>query len=107
MPRLSRPDRRHRPVRAGEVLVLARGRRLFDGLPRLMRAGLVLAALGGTIDVAYHLGTDAAGAGHGSVAFIGHLVTLVGMLVTMLGLAHGAYTRRPVNAQPTTEGEGL
>ena len=48
-----------------------------------MRAGLGLAVLGAVVDIGYHLGTDAHGIGHGSVAVMGHTVTPVGMVVTM------------------------
>jgi hypothetical protein len=85
--------------------VLARVRRVFVELPLLMRAGLGLAILGAVVDVGYHLVTDAPGMGHGSVAFIGHTTTLVGMVVTMLGLFGAAFKRRPVGAKPTKKGE--
>ena len=70
-----------------------------------MRAGLVLAVLGAVVDVGYHLVTDAPGIGHGAVAFIGHTTTLIGMIVTMLGLFGAAFKRRPVEAKPTKKGE--
>ncbi|MDQ4023874.1 MAG: hypothetical protein M3217_00060 [Actinomycetota bacterium] len=66
--------------------MLRRHRRAFDGLPGLMRGGLVLTVLGAAADVAHHVGTDAPGVGHASVGFAGHLVTLAGMVVTMSGL---------------------
>ena len=84
---------------------MGRIRRLVTGLPRLMRVGLAGAALGAMIDLGYHLMTDAPGMGHGSVAFVGHLTTLVGMVVTMIGLAGTAFKRRPLEAQPTTKGQ--
>jgi hypothetical protein len=71
----------------------------------LMRVGLGLAVLGAAVDIGYHLVTDAPGMGHGSVAFIGHTTTLVGMVVTMLGLFGAAFRRRPEEAKPTTKGE--
>ena len=85
--------------------MIPRARRAFEALPLLMRTGLSLAALGGAIDLVYHLGSDAPGAGHGTVAFVGHLVTLVGMVVTMLGLFGAAYRRRPLEARHTTKGQ--
>ncbi len=85
--------------------MLARARRVFVELPLLMRAGLGLAVMGAVIDLGYHLGTDAQGMGHGPVAFIGHTVTLIGMVVTMLGLLGAALKRRPVKAKPTRKGE--
>lgn len=87
--------------------MLARARRVFVGLPLLMRAGLGLAVLGAVVDVGYHLVTDAPGMGHGPVAFIGHTTTLVGMVVTMFGLFGAAFRRRPVEAKPTKKGESL
>jgi len=69
-----------------------------------MRAGLGLAVMGAVIDLGYHLGTDAHGMGHGPVAFIGHTVTLIGMVVTMLGLLGAAFKRRPTEAKPTQKG---
>jgi hypothetical protein len=71
---------------------------LFMGLPRVMRLGLLILVIGGTLDLLYHaappgwtmrldgyLGADAVGA---------HLVTLLGMVVTLLGLfAHRPRTR--------------
>jgi hypothetical protein len=85
--------------------VHARARRVFVELPLLMRAGLGLAVLGAVVDVGYHLGTDAHGMGHSSVAFIGHTATLVGMVVTMLALIGAALKRRPIEAKPTQKGE--
>ena len=84
-------------------LVLGSARRTFGDLPRMMRVGLGLAALGAVIDIAYHLGTNAQ-SGHGVVAFIGHLVTLVGMVITMLGLIVAAYKRRPSGTTRTQKG---
>ena len=86
--------------------MLARARRVFLELPLLMRAGLGLAVLGAVIDIGYHLATEAPGMGHGSVAFMGHTVTLLGMVVTMLGLAGAARKRRPAEANPRQKGEG-
>ena len=85
--------------------MLVRARRAFAGLPLLMRAGLGLVLLGAVVDVGYHLATDAPGMGHGSIAFIGHTVTLAGMAVTMLGLIGAALKRRPAQAKPTLKGE--
>lgn len=85
--------------------MLARARRVFVELPLVMRAGFGLAVLGAVVDVGYHLVTDAPGMGHGSVAFIGHTTTLVGMIVTMLGLIGVALKRRPVEAKPTRKGQ--
>ena len=85
--------------------MIARARRAFTALPVMMRVGLVLAGLGGLIDIGYHLGQGTPGVGHDTVAFIGHLVTLVGMVVTMLGLFGAAHTRRSVSPQQPPKGE--
>ena len=85
--------------------MLVRVLRACAELPLLMRAGLALAILGAVVDIGYHLATDAPGMGHGSIAFIGHTVTLVGMVVTMLGLIEAAVKRRPDEAKPTKKGE--
>jgi hypothetical protein len=55
-----------------------------------MRSGLTLTAIGGAIDVAYHLSLEASGPSNELVALGGHLVTLVGMVVTMIGLVVAA-----------------
>lgn len=74
-------------------------------LPRMMRAGLALAVLSAAIDLAYHFISESPGAGHGPVVFTGHLVTLVGVVVTLIGLFGAALRRRPRETKPTTEGE--
>ncbi len=79
-------------------------RRLFTELPALMRVGLGLAALGGAIDIGYHLVAESAAA-HGSVALLGHMTTLVGMTVTMLGLIVRATKHRPPEPSLSTEGD--
>ena len=79
--------------------------RAIARLPRLMRAGLGLAVAGGAIDVIYHLAAGPAGAGHGPVAFTGHVVTLAGMVITMLGLLSVALKRRPAPIRTTTKGD--
>jgi hypothetical protein len=63
---------------------------LFMELPRVMRLGLLILVIGGLLDLLYHaappgwamrldgyLGADGVGA---------HLLTLLGMVVTLLGL---------------------
>jgi hypothetical protein len=63
---------------------------LFTELPGLMRLGVLILAIGGALDLLFHatppgwtmqldgyLGTDGVGA---------HLLTLLGMVVTLLGL---------------------
>jgi hypothetical protein len=102
---LVKHERRGDDLESEGVLVLTRARRVFVELPLLMRAGLRLAVLGAMVDIGYHLETDAPGMGHGSVASIGHTMTLVGMVVTMLGLVGAALKRRPVEAKPTQKGE--
>ena len=85
--------------------MLARARRAFAELPLLMRAGLALMAIGALVDIGYHVGTDAPGLGHGPIAFIGHTMTLFGMVITMLGLMGAAFKRRPAEAKPMQKGE--
>lgn len=68
---------------------------LYTELPRVMRVGLSLAGLGAGIDIAYHLGSSAPAPGHSSIAFFGHLITLVGMVVTLVGLFLTARRHRP------------
>ena len=85
--------------------MLARARRIVAELPALMRAGFGLMLLGAVVDIGYHVVTDTPGMGHGSVAFIGHTVTLAGMVVTMLGLIGAALKRRPVEARSTEKGQ--
>jgi hypothetical protein len=71
---------------------------LFTELPGLMRLGVLLLAIGGTLDLLYH----AAPPGWamqldvvvGSEGVIAHLMTLFGMVVTLVGLfAHRASAR--------------
>jgi hypothetical protein len=71
---------------------------LFIALPGLMRLGVLILAIGGMLDLLYHaappgwalqmdgyLGADGVGA---------HVVTLLGMVVTLLGVfAHRPRTR--------------
>ena len=71
---------------------------LFKELPGLMRLGVLILAVGGTLDLLYHaappvwamqldvvVGTD---------AVIAHLMTLFGMVVTLVGLfTHRASAR--------------
>ena len=71
---------------------------LFTELPGLMRLGVLLLAIGGTFDLLYH----AAPPGWavqldvvvGSDGVVAHLLTLFGMVVTLVGLfAHQARGR--------------
>jgi hypothetical protein len=63
---------------------------LFTGLPSLMRLGVLILVIGGALDVLYH----AAPPGWamqldvvvGSEGVIAHVMTLFGMVVTLLGL---------------------
>jgi hypothetical protein len=75
------------------------------GLPRVMKLGLSIVAVGLVVDIGYHAFSDAPGAGHGPIAFSGHLMTLIGMLVTMSGLLGVAFKRRPAETPLTSEGE--
>lgn len=83
-------------------------RRFLARLPRTMQTGLGIALAGGIVDVLYHSAGDVSGAGHGPVALTGHLVTLAGMALTLLGLAGAARSRRGAEARPaTTKGDPL
>ena len=82
---------------------------LFMELPPIMRLGILVLAIGGGLDLFYHaappgwaipldgyLGTDGVGA---------HLVTLLGMVVTLLGLfVHRASARVAHVEVPPAEG---
>ena len=82
---------------------------LFSELPGLMRLGVLILAIGGTLDLLYHaappgwamqleivLGSNGVGA---------HLITLFGMLVTLVGLfAHRASARVAQAASSRSEG---
>jgi hypothetical protein len=59
--------------------------RIFGGLPPLARGGFVLLVSGGLMDIAYHVATPRGGLPEW-LGVGGHLVTLVGMLVTMAGV---------------------
>jgi hypothetical protein len=68
---------------------------VFYGLPPLARGGFLLLVAGGLMDTAYHVATPRNGLlewfGWG-----GHLVTLLGMLVTMAGVfSVGLRNRHP------------
>jgi hypothetical protein len=56
------------------------------GLPPLVRAGFVVVLLGAVVDTTYHLAPHQTGpmawAGVG-----GHLVTMAGMVITLVGVA--------------------
>jgi hypothetical protein len=78
---------------------------LFTELPFLMRLGVVILAIGGALDLLYHaappgwsmqldgyLGTDGVGA---------HLLTLLGMVVTLLGLFVRRVSTRVAHAEVT------
>lgn len=79
-------------------------RRPLTQLPRMMRIGLGLALAGAAVDIAYHLGTRALVAGHGPIAFTGHMVILTGMVITMFGLIAAANHRR-AEVKPAVKGE--
>ena len=80
---------------------------LFTELPGLMRLGVLILVIGGTLDVLYH----AAPPGWaiqldvvvGPDGVIAHLMTLFGMVVTLVGVfAHRASARVPqVEASPS------
>ncbi len=62
---------------------------VWFSLPFLMKAGLIVTAGGFAIDLLYHLSTGT----HGSLqtpccgpGFIGHVITLAGMVITFAGI---------------------
>ena len=82
---------------------------LFIGLPRVMRLGLLILVIGGTLDLLYHaappgwtmrldgyLGADGVGA---------HLMTLLGMVATLLGLFARRASARVAHVE-VTQSEG-
>jgi hypothetical protein len=80
---------------------------LFAELPGLMRLGVLILAVGGTLDVLYHaappvwaIQLDVVLGPNGVIA---HLMTLFGMVVTLVGLfAHRASARvAHVEASPS------
>src|SRR4051794_4964649 len=81
-----------------EVAMVQRIFILFTELPRLMRLGVLLLAIGGTLDVLYH-GAPPGWAVQldvvvGLDGVVAHLLTLFGMVVTLVGLfAHRASAR--------------
>jgi hypothetical protein len=84
-------------------LVLDRALETLHDLPHMMRVGLGITALGAVIDITYHVSSKAP-MGHGAIAFIGHLVTLVGMVVTMAGVIAAAYMHRSSRTRGTGKG---
>ena len=58
---------------------------VFNDLPRLTRDGFVLVVAGGLMDTAYHL-TPARQGVLEWAGLMGHLVTLLGMLIAMAGV---------------------
>jgi hypothetical protein len=58
---------------------------VFNDLPQLTRRGFVLVVTGGLMDTAYHL-TPARRGLLAWAGLLGHLVTLLGMLVAMAGV---------------------
>ncbi len=75
--------------------------RELGGWPPLMRVGLGVFAVGGSADVAYHAGVLAQGGVPASAAFWAHLITLVGMVVTMLGVLTGRRWKRRIQQPPS------
>ncbi len=75
--------RDNEPFAPGHRLVL-----IWLTLPTVMRVGFVVVVVGFAIDVLYHLTTHTSGlrAPCCGVGFIGHAVTLVGMLVSIAGI---------------------
>ena len=72
--------RNRTPQRTRLVLMLA----LVRGLPAVARWGVALTLTGLAIDIAVHSAGEAAASG--TAAAVGHLVTLVGMVVAIAGV---------------------
>jgi hypothetical protein len=71
---------------------------LFTELPGLMRVGVLILVIGGALDVLYHTAPPGwaiqLNVVLGSRAVVAHLMTLFGMVVTLVGLfAHRASAR--------------
>jgi hypothetical protein len=71
---------------------------LFTELPGLMRLGVLILAIGGTLDLLYHAAPPVwaiqLDVVLGSDGVVAHLMTLFGMVVTLVGLfAHRASAR--------------
>ncbi len=62
----------------------------FFSLPRVMQLGLIILAVGGSLDIIYHaFPSDWIGSLEiyfGRDGYNAHIVTLIGMLVTLVGL---------------------
>lgn len=62
----------------------------FRGLPRLMQIGLGVLAIGGALDIFYHASpaawSDVISLYLGQDGYYAHLITLAGMLITLVGL---------------------
>jgi hypothetical protein len=71
----------------------ARVTQAFLQLPVLVRVGFLIVVAGGVIDFGYHLLLSGAGGGVDRVGYAGHLVTLVGMVVSLVGVFRAAPPR--------------
>ena len=80
---------------------------LFAELPGLMRLGVLILVIGGALDLLYHAAPPGwamqLDVGLGPDGVIAHLMTLFGMVVTLVGLfAHRASARvAHVEARPS------
>jgi hypothetical protein len=72
------------------MLVIERASRSLRGLPRLTQLGIAALLAGLVLDVFAHLGWS-------SGLAAGHLVTLAGMVLAVVGVLALAFQRRPVN----------
>jgi len=59
---------------------------VLRSLPPLVRAGFVIVLLGGVVDTTYHLAPHRTGV-MAWAGLAGHLVTLAGMVVAVVGVA--------------------
>ncbi len=68
----------------------------FDLMPWLMRLGLVILVIGGALDIAFHASPASwiplLEPVLGKEGYNAHLVTLVGMIITLIGLFVGIWS---------------
>ncbi len=76
----------------------------FAGLPLVMRIGLIIVVFGGALDVVFHASpsswTSTLQMVLGSEGYWAHIVTLIGMIITLVGMLLAAYRHRIHPAEP-------
>ncbi len=76
----------------------------FFALPLVMRIGLIIVVFGGALDVVFHASpsswTPAVTMILGSEGYWAHIVTLIGMIITLVGMLLAAYRNRIHPAEP-------